>query len=37
MADLDHPALIKEYKKRLDTAAYEKKLNKDVKLPSKNK
>ena len=31
---LDHPALIEEWKQNLDTAAYEKNLYKDVKLPS---
>ena len=34
MDDLDHHALIKEWKQNLDASAYEKNLYKDVKLPS---
>ena len=35
--DIDHPALIEEWKRNIDAAAYEKYLNKEIKLPSKNK
>ena len=34
MDDLDHPALIEEWKQNLDVAAYENNIYKDVKLPS---
>ena len=34
---LDHPALIEEWKQNIDAAAYEKYLNRDLKLPSKEK
>ena len=34
MENIDHPAFIEEWKQNLDTAAYEKNLYKDVKLPS---
>ena len=34
MDDLEHPALIEEWKKHLDAAAYEKYIYKDVKIPS---
>ena len=37
MYDPDIPALIEEWKQNLDAADYEKKLNQDVKLPSKRK
>ena len=32
--DLDHPALIEEFKQNIDAAAYENNLNKDVNIPS---
>ena len=32
--DIEHPALIDEWKQDIDAAAYEKNLYKDVKLPS---
>ena len=34
MEDLDHPALIEEWKQNIDADAYENNLNKDVKIPS---
>ena len=34
MESLDHPAFIEEQKQNLNSAAYEKNLYKDVKLPS---
>ena len=34
MDNIDHPALIKEWKKNIDAGAYENNLYKDVKLPS---
>ena len=37
MDDLDHPALIEEWKQNLDAAAYEKNLNQYVKIPSVQK
>ena len=37
MEDLDHPALIEEWKKNIDAAAYEKNLNQDVNIPWINK
>ena len=37
MDNLDHTGLIEEWRQILDAAAYEKTLNQDVKLPSKNK
>ena len=35
--NLDHFSLIEEWKINIDAAAHEKKLNKDVKIPSINK
>ena len=35
--DLDHPALIEEWKQNLDAAFYEKNSNKGIDLPSKKK
>ena len=37
LKDLDHPALIEERKQNIYAAAYGKKLNQDLKLPSKKK
>ena len=37
MDDLYHPAFIEEWKQNIDAAAYENKLNQDVKIPSINK
>ena len=37
MDDLDHPAFIEEWKQNIYDAAYEKKSNQYVKLPSKKK
>ena len=34
MDDLDHTALIEEWKQNVDAAAYENNLNQDVKIPS---
>ena len=34
MKNIDHPALIEEWKKNIDAAAYEKNINQDVKIPS---
>ena len=34
MEDLYHPALIEKWKQNIDAAAYEKNLNRDVKIPS---
>ena len=34
MDDLDHPALIEEWKKNVDAAAYENNLNQDINIPS---
>ena len=33
MEDLDHTALIEEYTKDIDAAAYENNLNQDLKIP----
>ena len=37
MNNLDHTALIEEWKQNLDAAAYEKNLNQYVKIPSVQK
>ena len=37
MDDLYHPAFIEEWRQNIDAAAYENKLNQDVKIPSINK
>ena len=34
MDDINHPAIIEEWKQNLDAASYEKQLNQYVKLPS---
>ena len=34
MDDIDHPALIEEWKQNIDADSYENNLNQDVKLPS---
>ena len=34
MENLDHPALIEEWKQNIDAADYGKNLNQDVKMPS---
>ena len=37
MEDIDNPALIEKRKQNIYAADYEKQLNQDIKLPSKNK
>ena len=34
MDDIGHPGFTEEWKQNIDAAAYKKKLNKDVKIPS---
>ena len=37
MDNLDHPALIEEYRQNIDSAAYENNLKQDLKIPPINK
>ena len=37
LKDIYHPELIKEWKQKTDEAAYEKNLNKEIKLPFNKK
>ena len=37
LKDIDHPELIQQWRRNLDAAAYEKDLNKGIKIPPKKK